>query len=107
MRIFTFTYKENPGAAHIQNAKFITDLTNRINSDASLIEKAKKNNRGFAEEVRKIMSNTENDEYAFTMIEGRMLDAPRYSFLKNVECDGIKYDAEIDNLSRTFCLFEC
>jgi len=107
MRIFTFTYKENPGAAHIRNVKFITDLTNRINSDASLIEKAKKNNRGFAEEVRKIISNTENDEYAFTMIEGRMLDAPRYSFLKNVECDGIKYDVEIDNLSRTFCLFEC
>ena len=47
-----------------------------------------------------------SDEYEFTMIEGRMLDAPRYSFLKNVECDGIKYDVEIDNLSRTFCLFE-
>lgn len=86
--------------------KFIKEVENRINEDCEIIERAKKCNRDFAENVRKILGNSENDLYAGAMIESLFRKSNRYSCIKHLEFNGKEYEAEIDELERKFRLVE-
>ena len=105
MKNFKIYYDEKYSDV-VADKNFISELGERINNDASLMNMAKKSNVDFAETVRKIVENKENDECAFTMIERAILDAPRYSYVKKVTYNDTQYDVEIDNLARTFYLLE-
>jgi hypothetical protein len=86
--------------------KFVKEVEERINSDEHIIESAKKCNLDFTEKVKKILSDSENDLFIGSQIEYLQAHTPRYSFVKNLEYNGVKYEAQIDELERTFVLLE-
>ena len=86
--------------------KFLRDIEKSINEDSEIIESAKKINREFTEKAAKILADPGNAEYAAGMIEKIKRAIPRYSYKKNVEFNGKKYDVEIDQLLRVFYLVE-
>lgn len=85
---------------------FLSQIEKDINADAEIIGSAKKVNREFAEKATEILADPENAEFAAGMIEKIKREIPRYSYKKNIEYDGKKYDAEIDQLLRVFYLVE-
>ena len=95
---------------HTNNSRgfknFLSQIEKDINADAEIIESAKKVNREFTEKAAKILVDPENAEYAAGMIEKIKREVPRYSYKKNVEYNGKKYDVEIDQLLRVFYLVE-
>lgn len=86
--------------------KFLRDIEKSINEDSEIIESAKKINREFTQKAAKILADPGNEEYAAGMIEKIKREVPRYSYKKNVEYNGKKYDVEIDQLLRVFYLVE-
>lgn len=82
--------------------KVMRNIGEIINNDGELIERAKRANIEFSEEVRKIAENPENTLHLAAMIDGLKARIPRYSFIKNIEIDGNVYEAEIDELERKF-----
>ena len=86
--------------------KFMKEVEERINADAEIIERAKKCNQGFADKIKEMLSNSENDIYLGAMIAGLQFKTPRYSYIKHLEFDGKEYEAEIDELERKFYLHE-
>ena len=95
---------------HANNSRgfknFLSQIENDINADAEIIESAKKINKEFTEKASKILADPDNAEYAAGMIEKIKRAIPRYSYKKNVEYNGKKYDVEIDQLLRVFYLVE-
>lgn len=85
---------------------FLNEIEKRINEDAEIIESAKKVNREFTEKAAVILADPDNAEYAAGMLEKIKREIPRYSYKKNVEYNGKKYDVEIDQLLRVFYLVE-
>lgn len=83
-------------------SEFLKDLEKRINADQEIIERAKQINEQYTEEVKKILEDAENSLYASTMIEGIKKELPRFTYIKNLEYNGTKYDCEIDLLFRKF-----
>ena len=105
-RVFQFTYQEREGATEIRDKKFIQEVEDFVNNNEEIIKSAKKSNVDFANSIRNIMEDRENDLYLFTMIMAKIMKSPRYSLVKNVEFQGNKYTVEVDSLSRTFCFLE-
>ena len=95
---------ENPDTVDFR--KFMIEVEQVINSDSYIISRARKANAEFTEQAKKIFENQENNEYAWTMLEGLKNRTPSVSFLKNLEHSGKKYEAEIDYLGRVFYLHE-
>ena len=95
---------------HTNNSRGFKNLLSQIekdiNADAEIIESAKKINKEFTEKAAKILADPDNAEYAAGMIEKIKRAIPRYSYKKNVEYNGKKYDVEIDQLLRVFYLVE-
>lgn len=85
---------------------FLNEIEKRINEDAEIIESAKKVNREFTEKAAEILADPDNAEYAAGMLERLKKEIPRYSYVKNLEYNGKKYDVEIDQLLRVFYLVE-
>ena len=85
---------------------FLREIEKSINEDSEIIESAKKINMEFTEKAAKILADPGNEEYAAGMIEKIKREIPRYSYKKNVEYNGKKYDVEIDQLLRVFYLVE-
>lgn len=85
---------------------FLSQIENDINADAEIVESAKKVNREFTQKAAEILVDPVNAEYAAGMIEKIKREIPRYSYKKNVEYNGKKYDVEIDQLLRVFYLVE-
>lgn len=85
---------------------FLREIEKSINEDSQIIESAKKVNREFTEKAAVILADPDNAEYAAGMIEQLKKEIPRYSYKKNVEYNGKKYEVEIDELLRVFYLVE-
>ncbi len=85
---------------------FLNEIEKDINADFEVIESAKKVNREFTEKAAEILADPDNAEYAAGMLEKIKREIPRYSYKKNVEYNGKKYDVEIDQLLRVFYLVE-
>lgn len=86
--------------------KILRDIEKSINEDSEIIESAKKVNREFTEKAAEILADPENAEFSAGMIEKIKREIPRYSYKKNIEYNGKRYDAEIDQLLRVFYLVE-
>lgn len=82
------------------------EVEEKINSDQEIIERSKKCNLDFTQKLKEILENSENELFIGSMVAGLQEKTPRYSFLKNLELDGKKYEAQIDELERKFYLFE-
>ena len=95
---------------HANNSRcfknFLIQIEKDINADAEIVESAKKVNREFTQKAAEILADPGNAEYAAGMIEKIKREIPRYSYKKNVEYNGKKYDVEIDQLLRVFYLVE-
>ena len=95
---------------HTNNSKdfknFLSRVEDEINADSEIIESAKKVNREFTQKAAEILADPENAEFAAGMLEKIKREIPRYSYKKNVEYNGKKYEAEIDQLLRVFYLVE-
>ena len=95
---------------HANNSRgfknFLSQIEKDINADAEIIESAKKINKEFTEKAAKILADPDNAEYAAGMSGRLKKEVPRYSYIKNLEYNGKKYDAEIDQLLRVFYLVE-
>lgn len=85
---------------------FLSRVEEEINADFEVIESAKKVNREFTEKAAVILADPDNAEYAAGMLERLKKEIPRYSYVKNLEYNGKKYEAEIDQLLRVFYLVE-
>ena len=87
---------------------FLSQIEKDINADAEIIESAKKVNREFTEKAAAILADPENAEFAAGMLEKIKREIPRYSYIKNLEYNGKKYEVEveIDELLRVFYLVE-
>lgn len=86
--------------------EFMAEVENEINSNSTIIERAKEGNRKFAKQVRKILENSKNDMYVGKKIAELQRKTPRWSCLKNLEFDGKKYTAMIDEIEMEFRLEE-
>lgn len=86
--------------------KFMKEVEEKINADSEIVERAKKCNADFAESVRKILTDSENDLYIGSMLAGLQFRTHRYSYIKHLEFNGKEYEAEIDDLERKFYLIE-
>lgn len=86
--------------------KFLRDIEKSINEDSEIIESAKKVNREFTEKAAVILADPDNAEFSAGMIEKIKREIPRYSYKKNLQYSGKRYDAEIDQLLRVFYLVE-
>lgn len=95
---------ENPDTVNFR--KFMKEIEDRINADSEIIERAKKCNINFAESLREILADSENDNFIGSMVAGLRLGCKRYSYIKNLTFDGNEYEAEIDELERSFRLIE-
>lgn len=84
--------------------KFLQEVEKRINEDVEILERSKKYNVEFANEIKKILEDSENDPYIGRMISQLQFEMPRYSYIKHLEFDGKGYEAEIDELERRFYL---
>lgn len=93
---------ENEDTLSFKN--FMREIGKRINADDEIIEAAKRCNIEFLNELKKIIENPENELFVGTMIADLERSSPRYSFIKNLEYNGEKYEAEIDLLRRRFYL---
>lgn len=102
-------FKIYPGE-HTNNSlefkKFLRDVEKSINEDSEIIESAKKVNREFTEKAAVILADPDNAEFSAGMIEKIKREIPRYSYKKNLQYSGKRYDAEIDQLLRVFYLVE-
>lgn len=93
---------ENENTLSFRN--FMREVGKRINADDEIIESAKRCNIEFSNELKKIIENPENELFVGAMIADLERRSPRYSFIKNLEYNGGKYEAEIDLLRRRFYL---
>lgn len=84
--------------------KFMREIEAKINADSEIIERAKKCNNEFAENIKKIFEDSENFLFSGSMIAGLQNKSHRYSYLKHLEFNGEEYEAEIDELERKFYL---
>ena len=95
---------------HTNNSRsfknFLSRVEEEINADADIIGSAKKVNREFTEKAAEILADPENAEFAAGMLERLKKQIPRYSYIKKLEHNGKKYEAEIDQLLRVFYLVE-
>lgn len=94
----------NPDTVNFK--KFMNEVEERINSDLEIIERAKKCNIEFAQSVKRILEDSENDIFIGSMIAGMQSKIHRYSYIKHLEFNGKEYEAEIDGLERKFYLHE-
>lgn len=85
--------------------RFVKEIEETINSNDEIVLRSKECNRKFLEELRTEMESTE-PEYVGTAVLDLIHKTPRYSYIKNLEFNGKKYEAEIDGLGRTFRLLE-
>lgn len=85
--------------------RFVKEIEETINSDDEIVLCSKECNRKFLEELHKITESTK-PEYVGSAVLGLIHKTPRYSYIKNFEFNGKKYEAEIDGLGRTFRLLE-
>lgn len=85
---------------------FVKEIGEQINNDPELIETTRKINMEFSKAIGEILQNGENAEYMGAMVLRLIFKTPRYSFIKNLEYKGRKYETEIDHLDRRFRLFE-
>lgn len=95
---------ENPDTLKFR--KFMKEVEEKINSDQEIIERSKKCNLDFTQKLKEILEDSENEFFIGSMVAGLQERKQRYSFLKNLEFDGKKYEAQIDELERKFYLFE-
>ena len=86
--------------------EFMKSVENRINNDPEIIARAKAGNVELAKKLSEILANEENAEFIGGMIAGLQKEYPRYSFIKGLEFNGRKYEAEIDELERKFYLHD-
>lgn len=100
-RVFNF-YKAIEEGSSENWKEFVRSITDRINNDNELIERAKKANLDFYEKVKEITSDSDNALHAATMIDAVYRKTSRYSYIKNAEFQGKRYDIEIDELMLTF-----
>lgn len=82
--------------------EWINELEKQINDNQEIIESAKKCNLTFYNELKEIMKDEENALCVGSMLSKIQEQTPRYSYIKQVEYDGVKYDVEIDELNRVF-----
>lgn len=99
-------YGEKGETDTVNFRKFIREIENRINADSEIIERAKKCNIDFAKSLRGILADSVDDLFIGSMVAGLQLGCKRYSYLKNLNFDGKEYEAEIDELARSFRLIE-
>lgn len=85
--------------------RFVKEIEETINSDDEIVMRSKECNRKFLEELHKITESTK-PEYVGSAVLGLIHKTPRYSYIKNLEFNGKKYEAEIDALARVFRLLE-
>lgn len=85
--------------------KFVKEIEETINSDSEIVSRSKECNRKFLEELSALTESTKS-EYVGSAVLGLIYKTPRYSYIKNLEFNGKKYEAEIDGLGRTFRLLE-
>lgn len=85
--------------------KFVEEVEEIINSDDEIVERSKECNQKFQEELLAITESTK-PEYVGSAVLGLIHKTPRYSYIKNLEFNGKNYEAEIDELARTFRLLE-
>lgn len=85
--------------------RFVKEIEETINSDDEIVLRSKECNRRFLEELHKITESTK-PEYVGSAVLGLIHKTPRYSYIKNLEFNGKKYEAEIDALGRVFRLLE-
>lgn len=95
---------------HTNNSRafksFLSQIEKDINDDAEIIESAKNVNREFTKKAAEILADPDNAEFSAGMIEEIKREIPRYSYKKNLQYSGKRYDAEIDQLLRVFYLVE-
>jgi len=86
--------------------KFMKEVEDRINDNSEIIERVKRCNAEFAESVREILKDCENDLYIGIMLADLRCRTKRYSYIKHLKYNGKEYEAEIDELERKFYLIE-
>lgn len=85
--------------------KFVREVEEEINNNSEIVERSKEYNRKFLEKLHTETESTE-PEYVGTAVLDLIHKTPRYSYIKNLEFNGKKYEAEIDALARVFRLLE-
>lgn len=103
MRRFRFYLAPGGDAVSIDAIKMIAD---RINADEEMLAEAEKVNRNYADQIRELLTDDENDVRIGGMIRRIGREIPRYSYIKNVRDGGFKYDVRIDLLDRSFMFHE-
>lgn len=103
MRRFRFYLAPGGDAVSIDTIKMIAD---RISADKEMLAEAEKVNRNYADQIRELLTDDENDVCIGGLIRHIERGIPRYSFIKNVQDGGFKYDVQIDLLDRSFIFHE-
>lgn len=85
---------------------FAKEIEDRINSDQNILEAAEEANNEFFGKLKKLTEDEENALYAGSSVIEFLNDTPRFEYIKNLEHNGKKYEAEIDLLSRRFHFVE-
>lgn len=67
---------------------------------------AEEANNEFFEKLKKITEDESNALYSGSSAVELLNDTPRYEYIKNLENNGKKYEAEIDLLGRRFHFIE-
>lgn len=103
MKRFKFYLAPGGDAVSIDIIKMIA---NRINADEEMLAEAEKVNHNYANQIRELLADGENDACIGGMIQHVGREIPRYSYIKNVWDGGFKYDVQIDLLDRSFMFYE-
>jgi cob(I)alamin adenosyltransferase len=94
----------NPDTTNFRN--FLKEVEQKINSDVQIVESSKKCNIEFANKIKEMLENEENNLFIGSMIKKLQSETLRYSYIKHLEHNGKEYEAEIDELTRKFWLHE-
>lgn len=86
--------------------KFMREIEARINNDSEIIERAKKCNLEFAKEIKETLKYPEREYSLGMIVENIKNKISRFCYIKNLEHNNKKYEAEIDLLERIFYLIE-
>ena len=99
-------YQEGYDSESINFRKFAKEIENRINSDQNILKSAEEVNNEFFEKLKKLTEDESNTLYSGASAIEFLNDTPRYEYIKNLEDNGKKYEAEIDLLGRRFHFIE-
>lgn len=86
--------------------KFAREIEERINSDPDILTAAEEANNDFFGKIKKLTEDEANALYSGSSVIEFLADTPRFEYIKNLEHNGKKYEAEIDLLGRRFHFVE-